>query len=168
MSTQDGKYSRGDQIVHSQYGVGEIVDITEKILGEKPILYYVVKTINSTYWLPVAKADNKRVRLIVSPRKIKEAIKMLKQKPAQMDDQHEIRKERITEVTASGELIQTAELVRDLAYRKATANLNSSEQKAYENLMTRLVMEWAASMKITADYVLQSVNQLLQEHYPGI
>ena len=35
--TQDGIYSRGDQIVHSHYGVGEIVDITEKILGEKGI-----------------------------------------------------------------------------------------------------------------------------------
>ncbi len=166
--TDESIYSRGDQIVHSQYGVGKIVDLSEKKLGEKTILYYVVETTNSTYWLPVAKADNERVRLIVSPKKIEEAIETLQQKPGQMDDQHEIRKERITEVTTSGELIQTAELVRDLAYRKVTTNLNSSEQKAYENLMTRLVMEWAASMKTTVDFALQRVNQLLQEHYPSI
>ena len=159
-------YSIGDQIVHKQYGVGEIVTREEKELFGKTAQYYVVETENGTYWLPMKKEDNERIRPIADAEEIDEVIQTLTDKPEQMQDDFKDRKQRIQKATASGEFHTIATLVRDLSYRRAESHLTSTEEKEIVKLENRLVNEWAASRKTTAQKIRIKLHKMFRRHQP--
>jgi RNA polymerase-interacting CarD/CdnL/TRCF family regulator len=159
-------YSIGDKIVHAYYGVGQVVDIEDKKLDDKMTTYYVVKTRNSTFWLPVEKADNERVRPIVSSQTIENnVIETLKADPQEMASHHKIRKKRIMDVRTSGEIVPIARLVRDLTYRRFTkGNLTDIERRNLDHLKSRLASEWARSVGTTRRKVHSKIRKILQQH----
>jgi CarD family transcriptional regulator len=162
----DMLFSIGDHIVHTNYGVGQVVGIEEKTLSSKTTTYYVVETKDSTFWMPVVKADNERTRQIV-PAKIihNKVIEVLKDDPQEMSSNHKTRRKRIKDVNASGNIILVAELVRDLTYRKGVeGRLAVLEDKDLEYLKNRLITEWAKSVKETKQKVTKKVQKILQQH----
>ena len=132
----DMLYSIGDNIVHSRYGVGEIVDIEDKELFGKTATYYVAKTKDSTFWIPVENANNERTRPVVPSQTIQnEVIEALEDDPHEMASNFKTRRKRIKDVNASGKIVHVAQLVRDLTYRKAQkGNLATLEEKDLEYL----------------------------------
>jgi RNA polymerase-interacting CarD/CdnL/TRCF family regulator len=167
-------YSIGDDIVHVHYGIGEIVDIEEKILNGKTTTYYVVKTKDSTFWIPVEEADNERTRPIVPPETIEDnVIEALEADPQVMASHYKKRQKRIKEVNTSGEIVATAKLVRDLAYRQVTDRLTVTESRSFDRLKDRLITEWTRSVGITRRKVSCRIQKILQRQreenigYPG-
>jgi CarD family transcriptional regulator len=163
-------FSIGDYIVHKNYGVGEVVGIEEKTLSSKTTTYYVVETKDSTFWMPVVKADNERTRLIVPAKTIhNKVIEVLEDDPQEMSSNHKTRRKRIKDVNASGNIVIVAELVRDLTYRKAVkGRLAVLEDKDLEYLKNRLITEWitewAKSVRKPKQKVTQKVERILQQH----
>jgi RNA polymerase-interacting CarD/CdnL/TRCF family regulator len=159
-------YSIGDKIVHAYYGVGQIIDIEEKILNGKETTYYVVETRNSTFWLPVDKADNDRIRPIASSETFKNNVtETLKADPKDMASHHKARKKRIKDVRLSGEIVPIARLVRDLTYRRfMRGSLTEIENRNLEQLTKRLVTEWSRSVGTTRRQVRAKIRKILQQH----
>ena len=159
-------YSIGDKIVHAYYGVGQIIDIEEKILNDNATTYFVVETRNSTFWLPVEKADNERIRPITSSETIeKNVVETLEADPQVMASHYKTRKKRIKDVRQSGEIVPIARLVRDLTYRQFTkGNITDVENRNLEKLRNRLVSEWARSVGTTRREVRKKIRKILQQH----
>jgi RNA polymerase-interacting CarD/CdnL/TRCF family regulator len=159
-------YSIGDKIVHAYYGVGQIIDIEDKTLNKKANTYYVVKTKNSTFWLPVDKADNERIRPIASSETFENNVtETLKADPKDMASHHKTRKKRIKDVRLSGEVVPIAKLVRDLTFRRYTkGGLTETENRNLEHLTKRLVSEWARSVGTTRRQVRAKLRNILQQH----
>jgi RNA polymerase-interacting CarD/CdnL/TRCF family regulator len=159
-------YSIGDKIVHAFYGVGQVVDIEDKKLNDKTTTYYVVETRNSTFWLPVEKADNERIRPIASSETIENnVIETLNSDPQEMASHYRTRKKRMKDVRASGEIVPIARLVRDLTYRRFTkGNLTDIESRNLDHLKSRLVSEWARSVGTTRRQVRAKIRKILQQH----
>jgi RNA polymerase-interacting CarD/CdnL/TRCF family regulator len=159
-------YSIGDKIVHAYYGVGQVVDIEDKQLNDKTTTYYVVETRNSTFWLPVKKADNERIRPIASSQTIENnVIEALKADPQEMASHYKTRKKRIKDVRTSGEIVPIARLVRDLTYRRFTkGNLTDVESRNLDHLKSHLVSEWARSVGITRRKVRAKIRKILWQH----
>lgn len=144
-------YSIGDQIVHAHYGVGQIVDTENKIFDGQTTTYYVVETRNSTFWLPIDKADNERIRPIASSEIIEnKVVETLKAAPQKMASHYQTRRKRIKDVRTSGEIVPIARLVRDLTHRRFTkGNLTDVERRNLDRLKNRLASEWASSVGTT-------------------
>lgn len=159
-------YSIGDEIVHAHYGVGEVVDIEDKELGGKTTTYYVVETSDSTYWMPVDKADNDRIRPIANSKTIEDnVIEALEADPQEMASHYKNRRKRIKEVVVSGEIVAVAELVRDLTYRQyKKGSLTTIESRNLDRLRTRLVNEWSRSLGVTKRKVNDKLRKILQGH----
>ncbi|MEA3351602.1 MAG: CarD family transcriptional regulator [Chloroflexota bacterium] len=165
----DRLYSKGDEIVHTNYGVGEIIDIEKKELEGKTTLYYVVKTKDSTFWMPVEKADADRIRLVVSSKTIEDdVIKVMGGKPQEMAEHYKSRRKSIRDAEHDGDIISTAELVRDLSYRRAVDRLNTTERRGLNKLKNRLVTEWSTSMDISPNKVRVKINKILQRHHQDV
>jgi CarD family transcriptional regulator len=161
---EERMYSIGDEIVHANYGVGEIVGLEEKELMGETKSYYVVKTKDSTYWIPVKKLDNERIRPIATPETIKDSVvEALEAEPQEMADNYKTRRKRINDV--NGEIIPMAQVVRDLSYRQATDRLNTTERQRLDKLKSRLATEWAASIGITVQNARKKINKILRKHY---
>jgi CarD family transcriptional regulator len=166
MNPTENAYSIGDNIVHAYYGVGQIVDIEDKKLNEKTKTYYVVETKDSTFWLPVNKADNERVRSIASSKTFQDnVVEALAADPKEMASHYQTRRKRIKDVRVSGEILRIAKLVRDLTYRRyAKGRLTDVERRNLDRLRSRLVSEWAKSVGTTKRKVSAKIRRILQRH----
>jgi RNA polymerase-interacting CarD/CdnL/TRCF family regulator len=155
-STSLGK---GDWIVHTYYGVGQIMGMETKQIDDTKTRYYRVEAKNSVFYVPVKNIDNERIRPVASPYMMKKVVKILQEAPEEMSPDHNIRKRQISELLIDCSLATTAQLIRDLTARKIEYGLNDHEEKTLENLTERLVLEWSIAQQIN----LEEANQLFQE-----
>lgn len=154
-------YEIGDQIVHSFYGVGEITGIVDKKLSDKTIQYFRVETENSTYYLPIEKADNSRVRPLISEDVLQEVKLTLQTNPRIMDDDYKIRRKKIKEVRLSGRIIPMAKLIRDMYFRQVTHKLTDAESRELTHFEEKIIQEWAACEHIGAQEARETMENIL-------
>jgi len=153
----------GDWVVHLYHGVGQIKKVEEKRLNGNAQDYYMVKTYNSVFWVPVSKINNERIRPLTSPIELQEALKVLQKPPQEMDTNHNNRKNRIEIVKSDGSLKPTLRLVRDLSAREAEKKLNTTEKRALERLKDHMLREWAACMHIDLEEAGKRLNNMLNQ-----
>ena len=156
-------YSRGDWIVHRYYGVGQIKGIDVKNLGGQKVACFKVRTNESTYWSPVDKTPNSRIRPVISSIEFKRLISILKDQPRDMDSDYKKRAKLIKEVEKNGSVKAVAELIRDLSALQAERGLNTTDERALERLSKRFISEWSVCMKVDFEDAHQKLYQLLQE-----
>lgn len=159
-------YHVGDRIVHSYYGVGEITGIVERKLGKKTTEYYKVEANNSVYYVPVEKADNKRVRPLASEEALQKVIDTLEARPNEMEDDYKLRRKRIKTVRASGDLEMMAKLIRDMHFRRHVDKLTDAESRALDKIEERLVQEWGACMEINPSEARQNMEAMIRDQFP--
>ena len=163
MSNDSSSFSKGDWIVHSYYGVGQIAGIEKKILDDVQEKYFKVETQNSTYFIPTKKVDEDRIRPVASKYMLRKAIKAFKSTPQELDPDHNQRKRQLSELVSDLSLVASAELVRDLIARQTTNGLNDHEENTLHKLTERFVQEWAITQEIDYEQALEKFEQLVQE-----
>ena len=154
-------YSKGDWIVHTHYGVGQIKGVETKVINGEKVKYFRVKTKNSTFWVPYDQTDTNRLRPLASSKELTKAIKALNKPAIAMDPDHNKRKLLIKTVSSDPSLVSMAKLVRDLSARRQVSTLNTTEERALTRLTERLVREWAVCMEITVEEAQQKLHQML-------
>ena len=155
-------YNEGDWLVHQNYGMGQVVGFEIKRINGRKKLYYKVRGKNSLFWLPVANADNQRVRPLSSKSEVAKAIQILKKTPKKISKDHKIRKKKIHEVREDGSITSIARLVRDLSARQANYRLNLTEQTALQRFTERLLAEWSTRMDLKPRHARQRLYNLLR------
>ncbi len=154
-------FVKGSWIVHVYYGVGQVIRLEKKCLDGKKTIYYRVEGKDGTFWLPVNKADNKRVRPIASQKQLNSAINAIKEEPRTFTEDYKQRQIMLNESKSEGSLHETACLVRDLSYWEANKHLNLSEKETLEYLKSRLSMEWSVVFNIKQQEARTKLNELL-------
>lgn len=163
MSKNGSGLAIGDWVVHLYHGVGQIKKIEKKILNGNAQDYYMVKTYNSVFWVPVSNLNNERIRPLTSPNELRKALKILQKPPQEMDTNHNKRKNRIKTVKSDGSLQSTLRLVRDLSAREAEKKLNTTEKRAFERLKDHVLREWATCMHIDPEEAGKRLNSMLHQ-----
>jgi len=75
------RFEIGDWIVHYYYGVGEVVDIVDKVLDEHQETFFKVSTAEIEYWLPSDKAEAEHIKPIRSEKEFDQAIQIISKPP---------------------------------------------------------------------------------------
>jgi RNA polymerase-interacting CarD/CdnL/TRCF family regulator len=163
MTTKEGPFDKGDWIVHTYYGVGQIKSIEKKALGEDQSHYYKVESPNSTYFIPVENAENDRVRPIATKYRLRKVAKLLRGKPQELDEKHTVRKREISERLSEGSMESTAKLVRDLKGREKQFGLNDYDNKVLDDLITRLAVEWSITEEMEPETAHEKLDSFLEE-----
>lgn len=163
MSKKPDSPEKGDWIVHSFYGIGQIKSVETKLIDQKKTRYFKVKAKNSTFFVPVNNAINERIRLISTEYKLRKAKKALRSTPQSLPDNHNERKKMIQEKSSNRSLENIAGLLRDLRYRKATEGLNDYEVNTlhiFENLFIR---EWAIIKESSEEEICPQYEKIIRE-----
>lgn len=141
---ESSPYSKGDWIVHSHYGIGQIKGIEVKGISGEETQYYRVKTTDSAFWMPIDKMDSELLRPLSSPEEIERAIDALGKPAKAMSSSFKARQNRINRDRNRNTPRAIARLIRDLQGRqRAKGPLNGTELSALRALKQRLVEEWA-------------------------
>lgn len=156
-------FSPGDWVVHSHYGVGQIMRIEVKPIQQVDTLCFKVKTNDSFYWFPTTDIENPRIRHVASEKIFHEVIQNLRSKASTQDTDRKHWKQMIEDVQAENDLISISLLVRDLSTQQAIRNLNQIERNALNLFKERLLVEWASIMQEEVNILRSRLNGYIQE-----
>lgn len=156
-------HSPGDWVVHSYYGVGQIVRIEVKTIHEVDTKCFKVKTNDSTFWFPTNDTDNPRIRPVASQEIIDTVIKNLRAKASTFDTDRILWKKMIEDVKSDNDLISISLLVRDLSTQQVIRGLNQIERNALNLYKERLLGEWASIMQEEIEKLRSRLHGYIQE-----
>lgn len=154
-------YQQGDWIVHSAYGVGQIQKIEQKTIHGEEADVFRVKTNDSIYWLPVANADNSRIRPIADKDMFEKVLDDLTSEPQTMGKDYRVRNVRIKNIFSSGSLLEKVELLRDLLGVREEKFWSNTENDAVHTIFDQLANEYSISFGIPLEEAKKKINEVI-------
>ena len=162
MDIQPGTYSKGDWIVHSHYGVGQVKGIERKMLEGENKFFYRVKTFDGEYWLSVVQTDVEYIRPITSENQIKRALTLIRKPPEQLPKDHNKRTKVIVEALKDSSLNVKARMIRDLNGKQQESRLNFTEEDAFLKMKRQLLNEWSVVKDEDREVLEEKLEKALQ------
>lgn len=136
-------FKKDDIVFHPQRGAGIVTDIQEmSVVGNEEPYYRVELATGETLLTPVRKSGEAKLVRVTGPEAISE---VLVSKPEALVNDFRQRTFGLEEKVGSGNPLQVAEALRDLAWRKHTARLSTGDirlmEKARKTLVNALVVK---------------------------
>ena len=155
-------YRVGDKIVHPQHGAGVVKDIEEDVIQGFGCYYVIQLTAyNRTLMVPVDKADQIGVREISRPDIMVQVLETLSGAPDTLPGNYTQRQNRLGERLKSGDVLEVAEVVRDLAWRGHHKHLTSQDNGFLEQARRFLAGELALCRGIEFDQAMTLLNGVM-------
>ncbi len=155
-------YQIGDKIVYPIYGAGIIEAVeTKEILGQRHD-YYVIKT-NSKMkvMVPIEKCDEAGIRHIIEEDALEELFETLKADSSEMPDNWNRRYRQNMEKIKTGDILQVAEVVRNIYRIEQQKSLSSGEKKLLEKAMQIIASEVAFVKNITQEEAEKMICEVI-------
>ena len=154
-------YAIGDKILYPMHGAGIVETIEEKeILGELR-QYYILKVSwgDMKMMIPVDTSDEIGVRYIISADKIDSVLAVLAADTTEMPGNWNRRYRENMEKLKTGDILQVAEVVRNLIRAEGHKKLSAGEKKMLAN--ARQIIQ--SELMLAADMDETSARKLVEE-----
>ncbi len=142
------QFNVGDKAVYPAHGVGIIRDVISIELDGEKHTFYVLKILDNgmTIKVPVANAQSIGMRTVVGLGQIDKVFEILKDRDVPTDNQTWNRRYRdYMSKIKTGDPLEVAKVLRDLALLKADKPLSFGERKMFDQARSLLVQEIACA-----------------------
>ena len=137
----------GDAVIHPDYGPGRVIDIEQVSCLGAGKRYYEIELFDGTdthVWEPVPAAKEVGLRSPVPQARLQQMWRALSARPELLPEDHKERYAQINLKLHSGDPIQLAEALRDLAWRRwQKGKLTQGGKNLYERTIKKLAGELA-------------------------
>ena len=159
------KLKTGEWVVYPTHGVGQVQGIEKQEIAGIAMELLIVEFPQSrlTIRLPMARAQASGLRTISSKDTMKQALGVLKGKSKQRRVMWARRAQEYENKLNTGEIMQVAEVLRDLARVSQDPDQSFSERQLYENALSRMSMEMAVLNDMEPKDATSQVEQMLIE-----
>ncbi len=157
-------YEVNDKIVYPMHGAGVVTDIQDLDLfenGEETYYKLHIVSENMEILIPVNKADEVRIRPIVSPEVIDEMLKSLHGKIGKMNKNWSKRYQNNMEILKSGDIFEVADVVKNLTLLNRQKGLSTGEKKMMTSARGFLVSEMVLVLDITKEEATDMINNAI-------
>lgn len=157
------KFNVGDKAVVPSHGVGVIKDIETLHMGGGAYEVYVIKILDNglTYKVPVGKVAENGIREVMSLDEIEQAYEVLRDRETPTDKQTWNRRYReYMNKIKTGNPLEVAAVLRDLALLKAEKTLSFGERKMYDQAHSLMVQEIAVARDVDEQSVKKEIEQI--------
>jgi len=158
-------FNVGDQVVHPQHGVGEVVKLEDRKFGSGVAQRYYevsIKNAGSTLWVPLD-SPSYGLRKLAGKREIKACRNVLSARPVPLTDDARSRQSNLAERLKEGTIQVQCEVVRDLYAFGEHKSLYGTIAGFFRQTQNVLCEEWALVEGITIPEAFQEVNSLLEK-----
>jgi CarD family transcriptional regulator len=140
---EEMEFDKGDKVVYPSYGVGVISDIIYKEVQGVKRKYYVITLINSDMkvMLSADSISKSGIRHVVSAEVIDKVLDILRADKSSMENDWKTRYQNNMDKMKRGNIIEMAEMIKNLYLRNIERELSSLERKLYENAYKTIVNE---------------------------
>lgn len=162
-------FNIGDKIVYPMHGAGTIESIEEKEMLGNSENYYIIKMPigDMKLMVPTDKADNIGLRE-VSDKSIADQVFSVLEKPKAPyvhDANWSKRYNTNVDKIKSGNILDVAEVVRDLSHRHMERGLSIGEKKMLSTAKDILLSELVLSQNMTHDVLDERVEEVIKNSF---
>ena len=155
------KFGKGDSVVHWNYGIGQVIQLEERTVSDRKILYYAVQIGDMTIWVPADDKLESRLRQPTSEKIFKKMIAILSSPSEPLPDDSWDRRRHIQELLRDGRVETLCRAIRDLAGIQHIRPLNDYDKALMKHMQVMLIGEWGLVLSITAESAERELNHLL-------
>ena len=158
------EYQVGDKVIHWTYGLGEIVELDEKVLAGQTTSYYVVRIGDMSIWVPVDQMNGDSLRLPTPAHDFDRLFAILGSPGEPLSDDRLERKTQLQKKMHDGRPESICEVVRDLSFANHTKKLNENDAAILYRAKSLLLSEWGISLSVPINQAEDALNSLLGEN----
>ncbi|WP_312648489.1 CarD family transcriptional regulator [Aminipila sp.] len=154
-------YTIGDKVVYPMHGAGVIEKIEEKkILGEIR-KYYILKLPcgDMKVMIPIESCSSVGVREIISEEELKGVLSILREDSSDMPSNWNRRNRENMDKLKTGDIVEVAEVVRNLVRMDREKKLSTGEKKMLSNAKQILLSE----IILVRDIEQNEANDIINE-----
>jgi CarD family transcriptional regulator len=157
-------FNIGDQVVHPQHGVGEVVNLEDREFEPGVVRGYYEISISggSTIWVPREPASF-GLRKLAERSEIDRCRLILGSHPASLGGDVRTRQSELANRLKQGTIRTQCEIVRDLYAHGENKSLYGTMAGFFRQTQNVLCQEWAVIEGVTLPEALQEVNSLLEK-----
>lgn len=154
----------GDKVVHPAHGAGVVSGIEEKELLEGFTQYYIIElaATEMKLMIPLKTAEEIGLRPVARPAQVEAIYRTLRAEPRDLIDDFKKRQAILKEQLKSGEIIDVAEVVRDLHWRNEDSPLSPTETRQLEGAKQQLAGELSLAEDDDVEESLAQIDRILQ------
>jgi CarD family transcriptional regulator len=160
------RFNIGDKAVVPALGVGVITEIKTMTISGESEEYYVIKILDNglTYSVPCERTEENGIREVMSVDAIDSVYEVLRdrEKPADKQTWNRRYREYMNRIK-TGEPLEVAHVLRDLAILRSEKTLSFGERKMYDQAHGLIVQEVAVARDIDEDVVKAELEKLFAE-----
>jgi len=155
----------GDTVVYPQHGAGEILDIVEQDFQGVPRLFYNIRILHNdmTVMVPVDGVEKAGIRAVMTEPMVDEVLGVLRDDPTKMPKDWNRRIKHNREKIKSGDVLEIADVLRNLALRQQEKGLSTGEKQMYGKVKRLLASEVMCAKRIHEDDALRLLDGILAE-----
>jgi len=161
-------FKTGDAVFHPVRGAGVVTGIKNRKRDGEKREYYTIELLGhpgTRVMIPASTAKEIGLRRAMSQTKLKKVWRVLRDDPKKLPKDHQDRYAVIQEKLHSGDSLEVAEAVRDMAWRRMEeGKLTTRGKRIYEEAIMLLAGEIAAVQEIEMQEAEGQVYEQLQEN----
>jgi CarD family transcriptional regulator len=154
-------FNLGDHVVCPGHGVGQILSVETKDMGESKKSFYIIKVITNGMKVMIPTDSQDGVRHLVSDEEINNVFSLLSDHNVKVDNSTWNRRHReYTLKVKTGSLIEIADVLRQLLLLKMSKKLSFGERKMLDQCKELLVKEIALSSGASEPEISNKIDSL--------
>ena len=159
------EFEIGDKAVYPAHGVGRIQDIETMEFEGEELTFYLLKILDNAMSIkvPVQNAEAIGMRNIIPASDVEGVYEILRDRETPPDNQTWNRRYReYMNKIKTGDPIEVAKVLRDLAIMKMDKNLSFGEKKMYDQARGLLVQEISCAKDVEESVIDKELDDLFQ------
>ena len=160
------QFAVGDKAVVPALGVGIIKEIERLEMGGSAYEVYVIKILDNglTYKVPVNNTGANGIREVIPMEAVEKVYEVLRDRDTPADKQTWNRRYReYMNKIKTGDPLEVAAVLRDLARLKAEKTLSFGERKMYDQAHSLIVQELAVAKDVDEASVKDEIEKLFKD-----
>jgi CarD family transcriptional regulator len=155
----------GDTVVCPHHGAGRILEIIEQDFMGETRRYYSIQILhnNMNIKLPVEGSDKAGVRPVIPEVMVEEVLGVLRDDPTKMPVNWNRRIKHNREKIGTGDPLELADVVRNLALRDAEKGLSTGEKQMFGKVKRMLASELMYAKSLPLDDATSFLDGVLSE-----
>ncbi|HSL94389.1 MAG TPA: CarD family transcriptional regulator [Thermoleophilia bacterium] len=162
-------YSVGDNVVYPCHGAGKIVRIASREVRGRRRDYITIQILHDrmTVMIPVENAERAGLRKVIAAEAVDEVLEMLRGGAPAMPEKWHARAKCAQEKLGTGDILQVAEVVRDLTLRAAGKVLSPGEKQMFDKAGKILASELMYACELSAEEAVALLDDVLGTTHVG-
>ena len=155
-------FHKGDMVMHWTYGIGQIVNLEERVLSGSKLLYYEVHVQDLTVWVPADGKVASRLRSPTSKLRFKRILTILSEPSDPLPEDRLERKTHLQERMKDCSVDSLCQVIRDLFAHQKVQPMDDHDTMVLKQSLETLLGEWEFVLSVTRAQAILELHRLLR------